>query len=202
MAGGTDVAPFLFLTGSHHLMGNQVAGIVESIDIRYPVGKVFTVATDAARWSTWHTAIAEAEQASAGPVESRHGLQGTIRLMGRSSHGRQQPRNTMRSGSLERDRFGFGVFIEQHNTYTPITDGTNGTMVYDTKSSGCRRVSSPKNVHALRNEMERSAGQIEAYPCRVAGRGREVQENRIKANLSQWDQVSITQITIWLIIPR
>jgi len=81
---GTDVVPFLFLTGSHHLMGNQVAGIVESIDIRCLVEKVFAVATDAARCSTWHTAIAEAEQASAGPVESRHDLQGTIRLMGRS----------------------------------------------------------------------------------------------------------------------
>jgi len=61
-----------------------MARIEEDIEIRFPVEKVFAITTDAARWSTWHTAIPEAEQTSGGPVGVGTTFRGTTRMMGRS----------------------------------------------------------------------------------------------------------------------
>ena len=58
--------------------------IDESIEIKAPAGKVFALTTDATRWSSWHTAIPEAEQTSKGPVGVGTTFKGVTRLMGRS----------------------------------------------------------------------------------------------------------------------
>jgi hypothetical protein len=48
--------------------GKQMTRIEESIQIRYPVEKVFAITTDTSQWSTCHSAIPEAEQTSSRPV--------------------------------------------------------------------------------------------------------------------------------------
>jgi len=133
-----------------------MARIEEGIEIRCPVEKVFAITTDAARWSTWHTAIPEAEQTSGGPVGVGTTFRGTTRLMGRS-----MPWTSTVTEYDANKKFGKNidvgsVFIEQHNLYTPTQDGTKFTMMYDMKLSGCIRLVSPMIVRSMRKEMKNS----------------------------------------------
>ena len=136
--------------------GIQMARIEESIAIRCPVGEVFALTTDAARWCTWHTAIPEAEQTSGGPVGVGTTFRGTTRLMGRS-----MPWTATATQYKVNEKFGKNidsgsVVIEQHNTYTPTPEGTMFSMVYDMRFSGGMRVLSPLIVRSMRREMKNS----------------------------------------------
>jgi hypothetical protein len=134
--------------------------IDESIEIKAPAGKVFALTTDATRWSSWHTAIPEAEQTSKGPVGVGTTFKGVTRLMGRSMPW------TATATEYEPDRkfvkkIDSGpVFIEQHNSYTPIPAGTKFTITYDMKFRGCMRILSPFIVNAMRKEIQKSLGKV------------------------------------------
>ena len=62
----------------------RMARIEESIEINCPVEKTFAYTTNAGYWSTWNTALPEAEQTSEGPTGIGSTFRGTARLMGRS----------------------------------------------------------------------------------------------------------------------
>jgi len=69
---------------------------------------------------------------------------------------------TATATEYERDRkFGKkidsgSVFIEQHNSYTPLPAGTRFTIAYDMKCSGFMRILSPFIVNAMRKELKKS----------------------------------------------
>ena len=136
--------------------GNQMTRIEEGIEIRCPVEKVFAITTDAARWSTWHTAIPEAEQTSGGPVGVGTTFRGTTRLMGRSMPWTGTVTEYDANRKFGKNIDSGSVFIEQHNLYTPTPDGTKFTMMYDMKFSGCIRLLSPLIVRSMRTEMKNS----------------------------------------------
>jgi hypothetical protein len=133
-----------------------MARIEESIEIRAPVEKVFAISTDAARWSTWHTAIPEAEQTSAGPVGVGSTFKGVTRLMGRSMPWTATATECEMNKKFGKNIDSGSVLVEQHNTYTPTPDGTRFGMIYDMKFSGCIRLISPMLVRAMRKEMKNS----------------------------------------------
>ena len=130
--------------------------IEEGIEIRCPVGKVFAITTDAARWSTWHTAIPEAEQTSGGPVGVGTTFRGTTCLMGRSMPWTGTVTEYDANKKFGKNIDSGSVVIEQHNTYTPTPDGTRFTMIYDMKFGGCMRLLSPMIVRSMRKEMKNS----------------------------------------------
>jgi hypothetical protein len=130
--------------------------IEEGIEIRCPVEKVFALTTDAARWSTWHTAIPEAEQTSGGPVGVGTTFRGTTRLMGRSMPWTATVTEYDANNKFVKNIDSGSVFIEQHNLYAPTPDGTKFTMMYDMKFSGCIRLLSPLIVRSMRKEMKNS----------------------------------------------
>jgi len=136
--------------------GNTMARIEEGIEIRCPVGKVFAITTEAARWSTWHTAIPEAEQTSGGPVGVGTTFRGTTRLMGRSMPWTGTVTEYDANRTFRKNIDSGSVFIEQHNLYTPTPDGTKFTMIYDMRFSGCIRLLSPLIVHSMRKEVKNS----------------------------------------------
>ena len=133
-----------------------MARIEENIEIRCPVEKVFAISTDAARWSTWHTAIPEAEQTSGGPVGVGTTFRGIIRLMGRSMPWTSTVTEYDVNRTFGKNIDSGSVFIEQHNRYTPIPEGTKFTMRYDMKFSGFIRLMSPMIVSSMRKEMKNS----------------------------------------------
>ena len=133
-----------------------MARIEEGIEIRSPVEKVFAITTDAARWSTWHTAIPEAEQTSGGPVGVGTTFRGTTILMGRSMPWTATATEYDTNKTFGKNIDSGSVLIEQHNLYTPTPDGTRFTMSYDMKFSGCIRLLSPLIVRSMRKEMKNS----------------------------------------------
>lgn len=133
-----------------------MARIEESIEIRCPVEKVFAITTDASRWSTWHTAIPEAEQTSGGPVGVGTTFRGTTRLMGRSMPWTSTATEYDANRTFGKNIDSGSVIIQQHNTYTPTPDGTRFSMAYDMRFSGCMRLLSPMIVHSMRTEMKNS----------------------------------------------
>jgi hypothetical protein len=147
--------------GDEHRGGEiQMARIEDSIDINCPLEKVFAFTTDAGKWNVWQSIILEAEQTSPGPVRVGTTFSGTNRLMGRSMTW------TARATEYEPpDKFGKiitsgSVRIDQHDTYTPIPQGTKFTLVYDMKVSGPLLVISPLLVHAMRAELKKSLGNL------------------------------------------
>lgn len=133
-----------------------MARIEESIEIKAPAEKVFGITTDASRWSTWHTAIPEAEQTSSGPVGVGTTFKGVTRLMGRSMLWTATATEYEMNRKFGKNIDSGSVFVEQHNTYTPTPDGTIFGMIYDMKFSGCIRLMSPMLVRAMRKEMKNS----------------------------------------------
>ncbi|MCE5298133.1 MAG: SRPBCC family protein [Methanoregulaceae archaeon] len=130
--------------------------IDERIEIKAPVEKVFAITTDASRWSTWHTAIPEAEQTSDGPVGVGTTFRGVTRLMGRSMPWTATVTEYEANRKFGKNIDSGSVFVEQHNICTPTTEGTIFGMVYDMKFSGCMRLMSPMLVRAMRKEMKNS----------------------------------------------
>ncbi len=133
-----------------------MARIEENIEIRCPVEKVFALTTDAAQWSTWHTAIPEAEQTSGGPVGVGTTFRGTTRLMGRSMPWTSTVTEYDANRTFGKNIDSGSVFIKQHNTYAPTPEGTKFTMVYDMRFSGFIRLMSPMIVRSMRKEMKNS----------------------------------------------
>lgn len=130
--------------------------IDERIEIKAPVEKVFAITTDASRWSSWHTAIPEAEQTSGGPVGVGTTFKGVIRLMGRSTPWTATATEYEANRKFGKNIDSGSVFVEQHNTYTPSPEGTIFGMIYDMKCSGCMRLMSPMLVRAMRKETKNS----------------------------------------------
>lgn len=140
--------------------GNQMTKIEESIEVRCPVEKVFDITTDASRWSTWHSAIPEAEQTSGGPVGVGTTFRGITSLMGRSMPWTATATEYDANRKFGKNIDSGSVFIEQHNTYTSTPEGTRFSMMYDMKFRGCMRLLSPMIVHAMRKEMKNSLNKM------------------------------------------
>jgi hypothetical protein len=145
-------------------MGYPIAGkedmrmvrIEESVEINCLVEKTFAYTTNAGNWSTWNTAIPEAEQTSEGPTGIGSTFRGTARLMGRSMpwtarateyEGNKKFGKIIDSGS---------IVIDQHNTYIPTTEGMKFTIVYDMKITGFLMLLSPMIASSMRKELKKS----------------------------------------------
>ena len=57
--------------------------IEENVEIKRPIGQVFTYVTDAKKWSRWDSALLESEQTSPGQLGIGATLRGDQRIMGR-----------------------------------------------------------------------------------------------------------------------
>jgi len=136
--------------------GIKMSKIEESIEISCPVEKTYAFTTDAGSWNAWQSIILEAEQTSQGPVGVGTTFKGASRMMGRTMQW------TARATECEPPRkFGKNItsgslFIEQHNTYTPTTDGMKFTLTYDVNANGFLKVLTPMMVSSMRKELQKS----------------------------------------------
>jgi hypothetical protein len=138
----------------------RMARIEESVEINCPVEKTFAYTTNAGNWSTWNTALPEAEQTSEGPVGIGSTFRGTARLMGRS-----MPWTAKTTEYEVNKKFGKNidsgpVVIEQHNTYTPTKEGMKFTIAYDMKVTGFLMLLSPMIASSMRKELKKSLNNV------------------------------------------
>jgi ligand-binding SRPBCC domain-containing protein len=133
--------------------------IMESIQIRRPVDRVFAYTTDARTWVNWQPFPA-AEQTSEGPVGVGTTFAGTIHMMGLNM------KWTARATEFELNRkFGKNIISgpitnEQHNTYSPSGVGTAFAISYDLRIGGPMKLLSPMVVGSVRKGLKKALGNL------------------------------------------
>ncbi len=137
-----------------------MARIEESIEIRAPAGEVFAIMTDATRWSTWHTAIREAAQTSAGPVGVGTTFRGVTELMGRRMPWTAKATEYEPNERFTKEIDSGSVFIDDHYTFAPTPVGTELTIRYDMKFRGFMRLMAPMIVRSMRKEVIKSLARV------------------------------------------
>lgn len=137
-----------------------MARIEEHIGIRAPAGDVFAILTDAARWSTWHTAIREAAQTSAGPVGVGTTFRGVTELMGRRMPWTAKATEYEPDRAFTKEIDSGSVFIDDHYTLVPTPGGTELTIRYEMRFSGVMRLMAPMIVHSMRKEVKKSLARV------------------------------------------
>ena len=136
-----------------------MASIVESIEIRRPVDKVFAYTTDAKNWVKWQP-FPRAEQTSPGPVRVGTTFEGIIHMMGLNM------KWTSKATEYELNRkFGKNINSgpirnEQHNTYDPTTGGTKFTISYDLRVGWPMKPFSPIVASSVRKGLRRALGNL------------------------------------------
>jgi len=143
--------------------GVHMARIEESIEIRCQVEKAFAFTTDAGSWHKWQSIIPEAEQTSQGPVGVGTTFKGTTRLMGRTMKWTAKATEYEPPRKFGKNITSGSVFIEQHNTYTTITEGTKFTLTYDVTVNGFLKILAPMMVSSMRKELQKSLGNLKQF---------------------------------------
>lgn len=136
--------------------------IMESVEIKQPVEKVFAFTTDAKSWPRWQATIPEAGQTSPGPVHIGTMFKGTIRMMGRSMKWEAIATEYDPPWKFGKDIASGPVSNKQHNTYEPVGAGTRFNIVYEVKVGGLMAPFSPIVVRAMRKALKQALGNLKA----------------------------------------
>jgi len=119
-----------------------MARIKESVEIRYPIDKVFAYTIDAKSWPKWQP-FPEAEQTSPGPIGIGTITKGTIRMMGVTMKWTAEVMEYKLNSKFGKKISSGAIAIEQHNIYNPVEEGTTLTIMYDIKVGGLIKLFSP-----------------------------------------------------------
>ncbi len=128
--------------------------IIESIEIKRPVDKVFAFTTDASSWTKWQSTFPEAGQTSQGPVNVGTTFKGSIRMMGLTMKWNAKATEYELNKKFGKNITCGNITNEQHNTYTPIEGGTKFTIVYDMKVGGLMKLFSPMVINSTRKALK------------------------------------------------
>ncbi len=137
-----------------------MALIEESIEIKRPVGTVFSFTTDAATWSKWQSIIPTAEQTSQGTVKIGTTFKGSARLLGLTMKWTGITTEYEPTAKYGKDITSAAMIIRQHNTYTPTEAGVKFTIKYDVTVRGFFKLCSLMLVGSLRKELKKSLGNL------------------------------------------
>jgi len=136
--------------------------IVESVEIKRPIDRVFAYSTDAQNWPRWQSTIPEAERTSPGPVRIGTTFRGAIRMMGRRMKWTAVATQYEPPGKFGKDIACGPVTTRQHNTYEALGGGTKLTIVYDVKAGGLMALFSPFVESSMRKALRKALDNLKA----------------------------------------
>jgi len=136
--------------------------VEESVDIKRPAEAVFDFTTDAKSWSKWQSIIPQAEQTSPGPVGVGATFKGVSRMMGLSMKWTAKATEYEANKKFGKNITSPAMHIEQHDTYTPINDGTKFTLTYDIKVRGIFKLCSTMMISTMRKELKKSLDNLKS----------------------------------------
>jgi uncharacterized membrane protein len=139
-----------------------MARIEESVEIKYPLDKVFTYTTDAKSWPKWQSIILEAEQTSQGPCRAGTTFKGISRMMGLSMKWTAKVTDYEQNRKWAKNITCGPMTIEEHVTYDTIEGRIKFTIVYDMKSGGFLKLFSPMMVNSMRKETKKSLSNLKS----------------------------------------
>jgi hypothetical protein len=137
-----------------------MARIEDSIEIKRPAEKVFAYTTEAKNWPKWQSIIPAAEQTSPGPVGERSTFKGKTHMMGLTMNWTAKATEYEPGKHFSKNIISMGMFIEQHNTYTPVEGGTRFTILYVVTVRGFFKLFSPMLISTIRKELKKSLANL------------------------------------------
>ena len=137
-----------------------MAIIEESVEMKCSADKAFTYTTDAKNWPNWQSIIPQAEQISPGPVGANALFKGVCHMLGLSLKWTAEAKEYKPNTKFSKDITSVGMFIKQHNTYEPIEEGVQFTMVYDIEVRGVFKLVSSILISTMRKETKKSLNNL------------------------------------------
>jgi uncharacterized protein YndB with AHSA1/START domain len=137
-----------------------MARIEEGVEIKCPVDKVFAYTTDARSWPKWQSVVRSSEQTSEGPVRVGTTFKGISHMMGLSMKWTGKATEYEPTGKFGKNMTSAAMFIEQHNTYTPVQERVKFTIAWDIKARGIFKLFSPMMVSTMRKGLKKSLGTL------------------------------------------
>jgi len=132
-----------------------MAKIVESVEIKRPVDKVFAYTTDARNWVKWQP-FPKAEQTSEGPVRVGTTFRGVIHMMGVNMKWTSTATEYELNKKFGKNIFSGSITNEQHNTYESNTGGTKFTISYNMRIGGIMKLFSPMVISAVNKGLKKA----------------------------------------------
>ena len=139
-----------------------MARIQESVEIKYPVDKVFAYAVDEKAWPKWHPDMLEAEQTSSGQIGVGATFRGANRVMGRRTEWISKVTEyeldkvwveNITSGSMQ---------FEERLLFDPVEGGTKLTVVSEMKVGGLLKLLSPMVASTMRKQIRGSLSNLKS----------------------------------------
>ena len=140
-----------------------MAKIQESMEIKYPVEKVFAYAADEKAWPAWHPDMLEAERTSSGQTGVGTTFRGANRIMGRRTEWTSQvteydldkvwAAENITSGSMQ---------FDERLLFDPVEEGTRLTVVSEMKAGGLMKLFSPMVAGTMRKQIRLSLGSLKS----------------------------------------
>ena len=139
-----------------------MAIIQESVEINYPVDKVFTYAADEKAWPKWHPDMLEAERTSSGQIGVGTTFRGANRIMGRQTEWISKVTEyeldrvwteNITSGSMQ---------FEERLLFEPVEGGTKLTVMSEMKAGGFLKLLSPMVASTMRKHIRVSLSNLKS----------------------------------------
>jgi uncharacterized protein YndB with AHSA1/START domain len=139
-----------------------MARIQESVEIKYPVEKVFAYAADEKAWPKWHLDMLEAERTSSGQIGVGTTFRGANRVMGRRTEWISKVTEyeldkvwveNITSGSMQ---------FEERLLFDPVEGGTKLTVVSVTRFGGFLKLLSPMVACTMRKQIRESLSNLKS----------------------------------------
>jgi uncharacterized protein YndB with AHSA1/START domain len=127
--------------------------IKESVEIEYPIEKVFTYTTEASSWPEWHGTIPEAEQASQGEVGIGTTFRGKNRMMGQTLEWTGKVTEYRPNEKWTKVLTSGGVVINDQLIFDTTDGKTKFTIEYDVKVGGFLKLISPMIISSMRKQL-------------------------------------------------
>ncbi len=131
-----------------------MAIIEEIVEIKCPVGKVFTYVADAKSWPKWHMSMLEAEQTSSGQVGIGTTFRGANKVMGQRMPWTSKVTEYVANKKWSETISSGSTLIKEQIIFEPIAANTKFIEVYDMKVGGFLKLLSPMVVSSMRKEMK------------------------------------------------
>ena len=128
--------------------------IIESIDIKRPLDKVFSYTLDVKSWPKWQVSIKEPEQTPQGQIGIGTTFTWTTHIMGLKVKPTAKVTEYKLNNGWSETMVTPRAIIEDHLFFDPIERGTEFTLRCNMKLSGYLKLFSSMYVRSMRKQMK------------------------------------------------
>jgi uncharacterized protein YndB with AHSA1/START domain len=139
-----------------------MAIIKETVEIKFPVDKVFAYVADAKSWPKWHLSMLEANQTSSGQMGIGTTFGGVNKVMGRRMPWTSKVTEYVANKKWSETISSGSTLIKEQITCDPIEGGTKFTEVYDMKVGGFLKLLSPMVISSMQKEMKSNLSSLKS----------------------------------------